>query len=238
MARDVLPDVELGPVGERERAQVLTLADARVQQRPRLGPLRPRIPATLSIAEAEDAFLRSRLVLIASAATERGIEAVFGQCIEQGDRLQPVAAGAWPCILHRAAGVDGSLHAGHHQSHAPLGHEPIAILDDLGEVVAGVDVHHGEGQPCGSEGEHGEVQQDGAVLATAEQQHRVLALGGDFADDGERLIGERVEVRGGDDLGAHTCNPHSVFALPLQRPARLSSPGATGRVHGQQPMLA
>ena len=26
----------------------------------------------------------------------------------------------------------------------------------------------------------------------------------------------------------HTCNPHSVLSLPAQRPARLSSPGATG----------
>ena len=33
------------------------------------------------------------------------------------------------------------------------------------------------------------------------------------------------------------CSPHSVFAVPLQRPARSSSPNMTARVHGQQPML-
>ena len=32
--------------------------------------------------------------------------------------------------------------------------------------------------------------------------------------------------------------PHSVFVLPAQRPARGSSPGATARVHGAQPMEA
>ena len=35
----------------------------------------------------------------------------------------------------------------------------------------------------------------------------------------------------------HVCSPHSVLALPAQRPARGSSPSATGLVQGQQPML-
>ncbi len=33
------------------------------------------------------------------------------------------------------------------------------------------------------------------------------------------------------------CRPHSVFALPLQRPARSSSPAPIARVQGWQPML-
>ena len=34
------------------------------------------------------------------------------------------------------------------------------------------------------------------------------------------------------------CNPHSVFAVPVQRPARSSSSDETARVQGRQPMLA
>ena len=34
----------------------------------------------------------------------------------------------------------------------------------------------------------------------------------------------------------HAWIPHSVFAVPAQRPLRGSSPGATRRVHGQHPM--
>ena len=34
------------------------------------------------------------------------------------------------------------------------------------------------------------------------------------------------------------CNPHSVFAVPVQRPARSSSPDATARVQGRHPILA
>ena len=33
------------------------------------------------------------------------------------------------------------------------------------------------------------------------------------------------------------CNPHSILAKPLHRPARSSSPGSTARVQGWQPML-
>ena len=157
--------------------------------------------------------------------------------VEQRDRLQPVAAGARAGVFHGATAVDGLLHAGDDQAHTPVLHQRVAVGNDLGEVVAGVDMHHGERQPGGSEGEHGEVQQHRAVLAAAEQQHRVLALGGDLADDGDGFVGQRIEMRCGDQFRAHTCSPHSVLALPLQRPARLSSPGAVGRVHGQQPML-
>ena len=37
---------------------------------------------------------------------------------------------------------------------------------------------------------------------------------------------------------AHVCNPHSILEVPDQRPARGSSPGATARVQGAQPMDA
>ena len=45
-----------------------------------------------------------------------------------------------------------------------------------------------------------------------------------------KMAGHRVS-----SLGV-TCRPHSVFAHPAQRPDRGSSPGATRRVHGSQPI--
>jgi hypothetical protein len=57
---------------------------------------------------------------------------------------------------------------------------------------------------------------------------------------GELLADGAAEVVAGEldgfGVGAHRCNPHSVLALSAQRPARWSSPSATGRVHGQQPI--
>ena len=37
------------------------------------------------------------------------------------------------------------------EAHAELAHPPIAVLEHLGEVVAGVDVHHREREPGGGE---------------------------------------------------------------------------------------
>ena len=45
----------------------------------------------------------------------------------------------------------------------------------------------------------------------------------------------RVGERGGGRR-AHRWIPHSVLPVPAQRPARGSSPGATGLVHGAQPI--
>ena len=43
-----------------------------------------------------------------------------------------------------------------------------------------------------------------------------------------------ANLRFADDYAR--CSPHSVLSLPRQRPARASSPSATGLVHGMQPM--
>src|SRR5260221_577929 len=66
LARYVLPDVELRPVRDRERAHVLALADARVVEIPELGSLRARIPLAEVVAEAEDALLRAGALLVAA----------------------------------------------------------------------------------------------------------------------------------------------------------------------------
>src|SRR4029453_16136452 len=59
LARDVLPDVELGPVRDREDADVLAFADARVVEVPQLGPLHARVPLAEVVAEGEDPLLRA-----------------------------------------------------------------------------------------------------------------------------------------------------------------------------------
>src|SRR4029078_5457786 len=76
LARDVLPDVELGPVRNREGADVLGLADARVGQGPELGSLRARVPLTEFVAEGEDPLLRATALLVAPGAADRGGELV------------------------------------------------------------------------------------------------------------------------------------------------------------------
>src|SRR3954464_3789426 len=171
LGHDVLPDVELGPVAQREHTDALAAADAPVVEVPQLGALVARVPAAEVVAEGEDALLRAGALLVAARAAERGIEAVLLDGVEQRHRLQPVARCARAGLLDRAALVDRLLHAGHDQLLVQLGDAAVAELDDLGEVVAGVDVHEREREAAGTERLLGQPQQDDRVLAAAEQQH-------------------------------------------------------------------
>src|SRR3954469_4552202 len=118
---DVLPDVELGPVREREHADVLALADPPVVDAPQLGALAARVPLAEVVAEAEDPLLRPRALLVAARAAERGVEAVLLDRVEQRRRLQAVARRARAGLLDDAPAVDRLLHRGDDQPLAELG---------------------------------------------------------------------------------------------------------------------
>ncbi len=79
---------------------------------------------------------------------------------------------------------------------AELGHPGVAVGDHLGEVVAGVDVHDREGEPARPERLDGQVQEDGRVLATAEEEDGPLRLGRDLAQDEDRVRLEQRQMVG------------------------------------------
>src|SRR3954453_18187270 len=192
---DVLPDAELGPVREREDADVLALADAPVVDAPQLGPLAARIPLAEVVAEAEDPLLRAGAVLVAAGGAERGVEAVPLDRVEQRRGLQAVARRAWPGLLDHAPAVDRLLHRRDDQPLAELGDTAVAELEDLGEVVARVHVHERERERRRAECLLGEAQQHDRVLPAAEEQHGLGQLGGDLAHDVYRLGLEDLEMR-------------------------------------------
>ena len=241
LAGDVLPHVELGPIGDRKGADVLALADAPVVERPQLGPLVLGIPLAEVVPEREHPLLGPRLLLVPSRASEGGVEATFGQHPQQRRRLQPVAARLVPVLLRHPPGVDVVLHRGDDQPLTQLGHAAVAELERLGKVVAGVDVEDGEREPPGTERLLGDAQQHDRVLAAAEQQHRTLQLGRHLAHDEDGLRLQRVEVGQLEEMAPvvekrHWCSPHSVLSDPAHRPDRGSAPGATGVVVGAQPI--
>jgi hypothetical protein len=49
-----------------------------------------RIPLSESVTKGEDALLGAGLVFIATGTAEGGVEAVLGEGVQQGDRLQTV----------------------------------------------------------------------------------------------------------------------------------------------------
>src|SRR3546814_12855842 len=73
----ILPDVELGPIAEREDADRLAARLPGIVEVPQLRPLALGIPAMLGRAEAEDALLRAALLLVPARAAKGGVEAIF-----------------------------------------------------------------------------------------------------------------------------------------------------------------
>jgi hypothetical protein len=181
-------------VAEREDAHVLAGLDEPVVEVPQLGSLGLRVPLAEVVAEGHDALLRAGALLVPARAAEGRLEAVLLERVEQRDGLQPVARGARAGLLDHAPAVDRVLDARDDQLRADLGDHPVAVLDHLGEVVAGVDVHDREGQAAGVKRLAGEVQQDRRVLAPGEQQHAALQLRGHFADHVYGLRLERPKV--------------------------------------------
>ena len=188
---DVGPDVELGPVGQREHPDVLTLVVAAVVQVPQLRPLRLGVPLAELVAEAEHPLLGAGLLLVAAGTAERGVELVLPDGAQQRDGLQRVARRDG---LDHAAGVDVVLHLGDDQPHTGFGDELVADLDDLVEVVAGVDVHHRERQPARPERLERQMQHHDGVLAAGEQQHRPLELRGHLPNDVDGLGLQRAQM--------------------------------------------
>ena len=80
------------------------------------------------------------------------------------------------------------------------------ILEDLGEVVAGVHVHDRKRDRRRRERLLGQREHDDRVLAAGEQQHGPLELGRDLAEDVDRLGLEHVELRE-RVVGAHAAAP-------------------------------
>src|SRR5438445_6503757 len=103
LALDVLPDVELGPVADREHAYVLALRNPRVVQAPQLWPLVLRVPLAELVAEREHALLGARLFLVAARPADRGIETELGDRLQQRHRLRGIPAFVEAAQFDRAA---------------------------------------------------------------------------------------------------------------------------------------
>src|SRR5262249_30641743 len=78
---DILPDVELGPVADREDADALAPIYGpwrllRIVEVPQLGPLVLGVPAMARRTEGEDAFLGAALLLVPPRTAEGDIETV------------------------------------------------------------------------------------------------------------------------------------------------------------------
>jgi len=102
-------------------------------------------------------------------------------------------------LLDDRAAVDVLLYRADDEPNLELVHLLIAVLEDLGEVVPGIDVHDREREALRPAGLGGQMEQHCGVLAAGEQERRPLEFGDHFTNDVDRLRRERVKV--GETVG-------------------------------------
>ena len=214
---------------EREHPDVLALAVAAVVEVPQLGALVLRVPLAELVAEARHPLLGPGLLLVAAGAAEHGVEAVLLDGVEQRDGLEPVAAGPGAGLLDRPGRRRWTPAREATTRRTPSSRDPaVAELDDLGEVVAGVDVHDRERDAGGPERLLGQVEHDDRVLAAGEEQHRPLELGRHLTDDVDRLGLERLEV--GQLVVHRACGSSAVRPGDGSGPVRSSAGRSERRI--------
>ncbi len=202
---DVLPDVQLGPVGEGEDADRLAAVDPAVVEVPELRPLVLRVPAVVPVAEGVDALLGARLLLVAAGPAERGVELVLREGLEQalglhdvGVLLAPVGDGPDSPADAVLINIDQEL---------PAELLPDVVLpefDHLPEFPGGVHVQEREGGLGRVERLLGQPDHDGGILADRVEHDRLLELRDDLAEDVNALGFELLEV--GEGLRFHEGN--------------------------------
>ncbi len=211
---------------------------------PQLGTLIARIPLAELVTQGEDALLGAGLLLVAATASEDCVELVVDDRVEKGLGLQGVAGAVG--ALAQTAVVDVVLDARDLEAEPEAFDRRIAVFEDLGEVVTRVDVQDRERHGCGPERLGRQVQHHDRVLAAGEQQNGTFEFGHHLTENMDGFGLEPLELAQASFVSqCHACHfgrpyqvwrPHSVLSSPAQRPARGSSPGATRRVQGSQPI--
>ena len=228
---DVLPDVDLGPVREREHADALAGAQLAVQQAPELGPLPLRIPLAVAVADREDTLLRARALLVAASAADGRVEVAGLQRVEQRLGLEQPAAALRADLERLRAFADGFFVGVDDQPRADgVGHL-VAERDHFLELVGRVDVEERKRNRARVERLLREAQHAGRVLADRVEHHRPLELGDHFPKDLDALGLERTQViqaRRYFDVHVHWQgnSRHPFFQMAKTKKARgFASPG-------------
>ena len=231
LPRDVLPDVELGPVRDREDADVLALADPR-----RCRGSRARAAARAGSTDRTS----SRKLKIRSFARARS-SSRRAPPIAASNRCSSIASSSvvvWSwlreargpvCSTTRPRSIESWTLATTSRSPSSATRRSRYSITS-GKLCPVSTCITGNGKLAGPERLLREPEQHDRVLAAREEQHRPLALGGDLAHDVDRLGLELVEMgKGARDRRARSYRDPSGSSRPssasLARTAAADSSG-------------
>ena len=145
------------------------------------GRCRRGSPSAERIADGKHAFFRAGFFLVATCSTKDDVVTLVFNRLDEGDGLQRVACAVGTLV--EFAAVDPILNLSDAKGDAGAGGDRVAEREDLGKVVAGVDVEEFEGDRRGGECAAGEFQDDDGVFAAGEQNGAAVCLAGGLPDD-------------------------------------------------------
>ena len=180
---DVLPNIQFGPVAEREYPDAFSLADTGVVDVPQFRTLVLRVPLVEFVAERKDTFLGTRFLLVAAGSTEGGIEFVFVKSMKQGLCLHQVGMYLATVGERSYAGTESIHVAFHNQFPAMFGGIFVAELQHLLKLPFRVDVHQRERRTSGCKGLFGQTYHYRRILADAVQHDGILKFCSHLADN-------------------------------------------------------
>ena len=141
----------------------------------------------LRVAEGEDALLGPRLLFVAARAPEGGVETVFVERLAQSDRLHHMRVHVRAVVERIDVVADAVLVDVDQKIEAELLRHRVAEFDHLPELPGRIDVKKGERRLCRIERLHGEMQQDGRILADRIEHDRLGEGRSHFAENVDGL---------------------------------------------------
>ena len=191
---DVLPDVELGPVRDREHADAFALGLAGVVEAPEFGALVFRVPAVVGGAEGKEALFRTGLLFVTAGAAKGYVETVQVECLLQTFGFPHVCVqramieGVDPFFLGLRVLVDNQIHS---SVLCCLSAKRIHVP----ELPRSIDMQLRERWRCRVKGLLGQMKHDRAVFTNAVEHHRSLGLSDDLAEDVDAFCLKALKVR-------------------------------------------
>ena len=173
LGADVVPHVELGPVGQRENPHRFAGLDAGVEDAPQLGPLVARVPAVAGRAVREDALLGAAFFLVAAGAAEGGIEAPFVHGLAQAFGLHDLGMDRRTGGDRRDAALEAFFVDMDEQIHAEARRGLIAERDHLAELPGRVDMQKRKRRLARRKGLLRDVQHRARILADRIEHDRI-----------------------------------------------------------------
>ena len=180
---DILPDIQLGPVGERKDPNTLPRSDTGVVEIPEFRPLILGVPAVAGAAKGKNTFLGPGFFLVTPRASEGSVEFVFVQGLLEPFGLHHIG------IQRRTMGeridsLPDTLFIDVHQQIKPvLGRHPVAEGNHFTKLPCCVYMHQRKRESGRVKGLEGQTQHYRGILADGIQHHRVCRFGCHLADD-------------------------------------------------------